>query len=498
MPKSNTAATPRWSPPRPQNDWGAAILTSPWLWGVAMTVGFYQVLPLFPEDWAEFNNRYFCDHWIVYAEMASFFVGLAILLRKAFGLIPENRALNTMPLDQLRFEPHVSTDERAAEIAQVASAASPGLLRTHWIKRILSVCEYVLNRGSAEGLEGYLRYRADLAVEGLTGSLAFIRTITWAIPILGFLGTVLGITMALASLKFDPSELASSFEQALVGLGVAFDTTALALTLSLVLVFGTYLVERAEGAILGRVEELGIGRIAPLLPAGESLLTPLVEAETQAAEHLLKRTESLVNWQTGMWQQALEGLRSRWIESAEQQQVRFAESLQTGMLETLSGHAHDLASVRGEFLNGFRSVAAELAQVVASLQESTAASQAQFGDQVAATWQKLEGHLASVQAEQKSFLGDASRLLGDSMSAWHADLASATEAVRSQLAEMQTQSALLKSLNEQTGELDRLQTVLTHNLQTMRAIEAFEETIQSLNAAVHLLTIRSKGLSAAA
>ena len=168
------------------------------------------------------------------------------------------------------------------------------------------------------------------------------------------------------------------------------------------------------------------------------------------------------------------------------------------MLETLSGHAHDLATVRSEFLNGFRNVATELSQVVSSLQQSTAESQTQFGEQVAATWNKLESHLASVQAEQKSFLGDASRLLSDSMTAWHGDLAAATEAVRSQLAEMQTQSALLKSLNDQTGELDRLQTVLTHNLQTMRAIEAFEETIQSLNAAVHLLTIRSKGLSAAA
>ncbi|RPI84253.1 MAG: hypothetical protein EHM42_07655, partial [Planctomycetaceae bacterium] len=375
MPQTTTTAAPRWTPPRAQHDWGAAILTSPLLWGIALTVGFYQALQFFPEDWKQFNNRYFCDHWILYTETGAFFLGLAILLRKAVGLLPEHRALEAVKLDQLQFEPRLSDELRATEVAQTACSVRPGLLHTHWLKRIVNVCEYVINRGSADGLEEHLKYRADLAVESLGGSLAFLRTITWAIPILGFLGTVIGITMALASLKFDPSELASSFELALVGLGVAFDTTALALSLSLVLVFGTYLVERAEGGVLSRVEELGIARLSPLLTAGDNLVTPLVEAENQAAEHLLKRTEALVNWQTGMWQQALEGLRSRWVESAEDQQARFAESLQTGMSATLAGHAHDLASVRGEFLNGFRGVASELAQVAAALQQSSAATQ---------------------------------------------------------------------------------------------------------------------------
>ena len=36
----------------------------------------------------------------------------------------------------------------------------------------------------------------------------------------------------------------------------------------------------------------------------------------------------------------------------------------------------------------------------------------------------------------------------------------------------------------------------THNLQTVRAVEAFEESIHSLNAAVHMLTIRAKAHAA--
>ncbi len=497
MSQPTNPSASRWTPPREQHDWGAALLTSPWLWGAAMTVGFYQAIPLFP-SWNTFFDRYFCQHWILYTETAGAFFGLAILMKKLIGLFAERRAFESFSLDQVHFEPHVPSETRALSVAQSVSAAPASMLRTQWLKRIIHVCEYVLNRRSAQGLEEHLRYRADLALESLTGSFAFLRTITWAIPILGFLGTVIGITMSLSSLKFDPNQLAESFEQALVGLGVAFDTTALALSLSLGLVFGTYMVERAEGDVLGRVEELGVARLAPLLPATDESVTPLAAAETQAASHLLERTESLVNWQTEMWQSALEGMRTRWIESADSQQGRFNEALQQGMLTTLTGHAQDLQSVRGEFLEGFRSVAQELSRVVVALQTSTALAQSQFGEQVASTWKQLETHLNGVHAQQQTFLADASRLLGESMSGWHGDLERSTSAMQAQLTELRQQSQLLLSLSEQTGELEQLQSTLTNNLQTVRTLNAFEETIQSLNAAIHLLSARSKGFSAAA
>ncbi|MEI2659369.1 MAG: MotA/TolQ/ExbB proton channel family protein [Bifidobacterium adolescentis] len=54
--------------------------------------------------------------------------------------------------------------------------------------------------------------------------MRLIRTITWAVPILGFLGTVIGITMAIANIT--PDQLESSLGEVTAGLAVAFDTTA--------------------------------------------------------------------------------------------------------------------------------------------------------------------------------------------------------------------------------------------------------------------------------
>jgi len=479
-------------------DWGVEVLTSPWLWGTALTLAFYQALPLFPQ-YEAFCNRYFRDHWTLKAEMACAFLGVAVLVKKLVCLYWDRQALSQIALDEeLTGALPGSVPERARAIMESVVKSSPGLINTRWVQRIVQVCEYLQHSRSSDGLEVHLRYRADLAVEGLASSYSFVRTITWAIPILGFLGTVIGITMSLASLKFDPSQLADSFEQALVGLGIAFDTTALALTLSLGLVFATYIVERAEGEVLGNVEELGVCRLAPLFPMAVMKGSPLVDAEQQAATHLLERTESLVNWQTDLWLSALEGMRNRWMELAEKQHSRLAESLDQGMRASLTNHTEQLEMSRTEFLEGFRAVSAELSGVVAALRNSASISQAQFSASVDTTWRKLETHLEAVQGEQKTFLHDSTRLLSDSFAGWHTDLQESSQALHAQLAELRGHAEILRSIASQTGELEALQTTLTHNLQTVRALDAFEQTIQSLNAAIHLLTARSRGLSVAA
>jgi hypothetical protein len=264
------------------------------------------------------------------------------------------------------------------------------------------------------------------------------------------------------------------------------------------LVFATYLVERSEGEILTAVEELGMTRLLPLFPAATATVSPLADAEQQAAAHLLERTESLVNWQTDLWLSALEGMRNRWVDLTDKQHVRLAQSLDEGMRASLANHAEQLAQSRDEFLEGFRTVASELSAVVAALRNSASISQAQFSASVDTTWRKLESHLDSIQGDQQRFLTDSAKLLNESFAGWHADLRQSSEALQGQLAELRSHADILRSIASQTGELETLQATLTHNLQTVRALDAFEQTIQSLNAAIHLLTARSRGLSVAA
>jgi biopolymer transport protein ExbB/TolQ len=80
-----------------------------------------------------------------------------------------------------------------------------------------------------------------------------VRYVIWVIPTLGFLGTVMGISLALnyagrADLQ-DPALLAELTKQ----MAVAFDTTMLALCLSAVLVLLHHLVQQYEERALNAI-----------------------------------------------------------------------------------------------------------------------------------------------------------------------------------------------------------------------------------------------------
>jgi len=87
--------------------------------------------------------------------------------------------------------------------------------------------------------------------EDVTVSILYLHTAMWAIPVLGFLGTVWGIAEAVANLipllkGLSASELGGSqLADSLAGLGVAFDTTLVALSLSLPAMALISLLEKA-------------------------------------------------------------------------------------------------------------------------------------------------------------------------------------------------------------------------------------------------------------
>ena len=86
------------------------------------------------------------------------------------------------------------------------------------------------------------------------------RYISWAVPILGFIGTVLGISLAADGIRriigsdAGISGLSGDLSGAIAPLGIAFDTTLIALSLSVVLTLLLSLVQRDEERILAAIE----------------------------------------------------------------------------------------------------------------------------------------------------------------------------------------------------------------------------------------------------
>ena len=130
-------------------------------------------------------------------------------------------------------------------------------------------------------------------------SYALVRIIVWAMPVLGFLGTVIGITVAIASLS--PETMEKSMPDVIHGLGIAFDTTAQALALTMIVMFIKYGVERSDNRLLALVdaraaEEL-VGRFQFTGTDGD----PNVASIRRMSEQVIGAVESLASRQAEIW-----------------------------------------------------------------------------------------------------------------------------------------------------------------------------------------------------
>lgn len=174
--------------------------------------------------------------------------GLAILAYK-FGHVVYERRLFTN--DFIRVQPGeriIPEDalDRYKEL-KIAVERNPS-----WRERLLPECMLAaLHRfhatSSIQDAANAVKERAELAGDQLDSSLSLVRYIAWAIPAIGFIGTVRGIGDSLnhaeAAVKGDIGAVTS-------GLGLAFNSTFVGLALCIVLMFVLHMVQERQEAFI--------------------------------------------------------------------------------------------------------------------------------------------------------------------------------------------------------------------------------------------------------
>ena len=335
-----------------------------------------------------------------------------------------------------------------AATAGVLLAALDGLPRrlqeTYLVRRVAAVLDFLCSRGSAGELDDQLRTLADNDAIALEGSYSLTRLITWAIPILGFLGTVLGITQAISGVT--PEVLEKSLSTVTDGLAEAFDTTALGLALTMITMFVSFLVERAEQGILEAVDQFVDRQLAHRFERVAPESSEFVAVVRQNTQVLLQATGQLVQRQADVWAAALAQTEQRRTEAENHQQQRLTAGLESALAQTLKTHAHQLASLQKEVSAQSTAMVERLATLAATVRETG------------------REHLTAVaQAAQ--------------------GLAAHTEG--------------LNRLEEGGKQLVQMQDLLNHNLAALAETGNFEAAVQSLTAAIHLLTARAGGTPAA-
>jgi len=405
------------------------LLRSPLLWGTGLAFCFFSLIQRgLIRD--EYVVRYLAGHWVEYIEVGLFCVGLSSLAMKLLSTVRQKNSLAncSLPLAMSGGQ-HPSEAQGLQRHLLENVAGEQGYLS----KRLRDGLDFVTRTGKADDLEDHLKYLADVDGARAHASYGLVRFIVWAIPIMGFLGTVIGITVAIANLS--PTEL-ENISGVVAGLGTAFDTTATALALSMVLMFTQFVIERMEQTLLDQVDEQAWDSLAGRFQT-EGIADGSALAVARLGDAVGRSSAQLIEAQTQSWQE-LQNVASNSLENV-------FGGLSDRLRDTLSDSL-------GDTLDAWR--------------ESLVEAHRQLAHERDGRWE----------------------LAGQTM----ADAAIAFDKQQKAVAD---QAVALEKVISMLSDIVAMEQKLESNLNAVTASGRFEEAIISLSAATQLLAARSPGVS---
>ncbi len=224
--------------------------------GVA-TVGFYLLLLPIAETplAAMFTERGPTPYFIAFFSCWS----LAILLLKWGKLKLQRQALahRVVPDDPTFVLSPSTADDVMHRIYATVDDPRHFLL----FNRIVIALSNLRNLGRVSDVDEILRSQAEHDESSVETSYALLKGFIWAIPVLGFIGTVLGLSQAIGGFgsvlgnSQDLSQIAASLKGVTAGLATAFETTLAALVAALAIQMLFTFLKKSEEEFLDECAE---------------------------------------------------------------------------------------------------------------------------------------------------------------------------------------------------------------------------------------------------
>lgn len=224
------------------------------------------------------------------------------------------------------------------------------------VNRIRKALEFFEVRQNVADVSSLMSSQSGIDGSRIIGSYIIVKAFLWAIPLLGFIGTVVGLSHAISGMSFsnveDVSKIVGSINNVTSGLGTAFDATLLGLVFAVVLNFPMNSLLKHEEEALNDIDAFCNEVLLPRLDDGAADKARTGPAETP--QGMKDVADALVQALTGSQSEFLEGLNQlsgRMLEYAdrlegrnEQFQQAALEGLQA-QLGALGGHASEILGV---------------------------------------------------------------------------------------------------------------------------------------------------------
>ncbi len=388
--------------------------------GVPLGVGVLYLIEHGP--WQNAIVQRYVHHEAEQAVVVFFCCSMAALLGKFLASLNERYAQSQQLLPRWDGKPIP-----ASEVAQLqrSLSAAGGRVQSTWIgRRIANLLNFVASRKSAGELDDYMRTLSDNDAMAVDSSYALLRFMIWAMPILGFLGTVLGITDAISGIN--PEQMEKDPGAISNGLTKAFDATALALSLTLVSMFLNSLLEKLEQGLLERVDHY----------VDSELAHRFVRVQTEGAD---SGASMPALQQLSVWTASMEKAEQRWMQTGPQQQEKLAAALQQAVETALTRFGQRIVETEKKLIERQNAVLEGLSKLATALKES--------------------GH------DHQHALARLTDAIGLSVE-------------------------MIAKVQSSEAELVHLQESLSQNLALLANSATFEQAVESLTAAIHLLTTR--------
>jgi biopolymer transport protein ExbB/TolQ len=334
-----------------------------------------------------------------------------------------------------------ASGERKAEWYHAIWQTQESAVRQCWMgQRVAAILQRQLKRKSTHQLDHDLMALAERDADQQHDSYSLIRIVTWAMPMLGFLGTVIGISDTLG--QMDASALASGSQDAMnsltAGLYVAFDTTAIGLVMTMVAMFLQFFVNRSEVDVLGemdtRVSESMHGCLS--VQEKDRNSSELETALQTMVRQLATSVQDIVNQQSQLWKATIDAAHEHW------------QNLNGKSAETLTS----------------------------SLADAITASMERYDENV----KQHSEHLVRIQAEGAALIDSRWRQ-------WQTTFSDQARSVHQQQKEMTQQTELLQSLIDKHVAIREMEQPLQSTLQRLTDIDRFHDAAICLTEAVAVL-----------
>ncbi len=288
--------------------------------GIAATAVFYEVFPLPLIERGRILTLF--EPWVSQVITAMTFGAFFLLLLKYLQFRRQLKAQRAF--NDPRLMATIENGIYAKDVEDVLERLN-GELGRQKIKnfqgsviyrRIFRLLHYVRSLPKKEALNDILVSQSQIDVKKLETGYTVLQVLIWAIPIMGFIGTVLGIGEAVAGFSgfIQTAEGGTNFSmhmrtalgEVTSGLAVAFNTTFLGLVLVIPVMIATSILQKNEEELLLDVEEFSLEKLLPHIH-----ITPSSDTVTEPFDEHMHRILQLSNAWLGRFEPLVDQLSQR-------------------------------------------------------------------------------------------------------------------------------------------------------------------------------------------